>query len=149
MVLPTELLTTGYAEVVRLWLRRRFKAVHLVMFERLQFEDAQERVVLVLARGTGGCKAFTLVPVEDAADLPKIRMFGPMHLNVAPPAEGKWTDLLLSVEQRQLFDRIVDEHFVPLGYYGAPTLGTVTGAERAKTEVVITPQFGRFPWPTG
>ena len=127
MVLPTELLTTGYAEDVRLWLKRRFKAVHLVMFERLQFENALEKVVLVLARGTGGCKAFTLVPVDDAADLSTIRMFGPMHLNVAPPSRGKWTDLMLSVEQRQLYDRVVDDHFVPLRTYGAPMLGTVTG----------------------
>jgi len=85
MILPTELLTTRYAEDVRLWLKRRFKAVHLVMFERLQFEDALKKVVLVLARGEGGCKAFSLVPVEDAADLPKLRMFGPEHLNVAAP----------------------------------------------------------------
>lgn len=128
MVLPTELLTTGYAEEVRLWLKRRFRAVHLVMFERLQFEDALEKVVLVLARGTGGCKAFTLVPVEDAADLPNIRMFGPEHLNVALPEQGKWTDLLLSTERRQLYDLVVDDHFVELKEYGAPTLGTVTGA---------------------
>jgi Type I restriction-modification system methyltransferase subunit len=128
MVLPQELLTTGYAEEIRLWLKRRFKAVHLVMFDRLQFEDAIEQVVLVLARGTGGCKAFSLVPVEDARDLADIRMFGPMHLNVAPPNKGKWTDLLLSVEQRQLYDRTVEKHFTELGRYGAPMLGTVTGA---------------------
>lgn len=130
MVLPTELLTTGYAEEIRLWLKRRFKAVHLVLFERLQFDDALEKVVLVLARGTGGCNAFTLVPVEDASDLPNIRMFGPMHLNVAPPATGKWTDLLLSAQERQLYDRIVEQHCAPLRAYGAPTLGTVTGANR-------------------
>ena len=35
MVLPAELLTVGYAEPVRRWLRQRFAAVHLVMFERL------------------------------------------------------------------------------------------------------------------
>ena len=128
MVLPAELLSVGYAEPVRRWLRRRFKAVHLVMFERLQFEDALERVVLVLARGSGGCNAFTLVPVDDADDLPKIRMFGPMHLNVAPAEEGKWTDFLLPVEQRQLFDRVAADDLVALGSYGAPTLGTVTGA---------------------
>jgi adenine-specific DNA-methyltransferase len=128
MVLPTELLYTGYAEPVRAWLKRRFKAVHLVTFERLQFADATEKVVLVLARGTGGCNAFSLVPVEDASDLPNIRMFGPMHLNVALPPAGKWTDLLLPVEQRQLFDRVVSKHFVPLSTYGAPSLGTVTGA---------------------
>lgn len=128
MVLPTELLYTGYAEPVRAWLKRRFKAVHLVTFERLQFADATEKVVLVLARGSGGCNAFSLVPVVDAIDLPNIRMFGPMHLNVAPPNEGKWTDLLLPVEQRQTYDRVVSESFVPLSTYGGPTLGTVTGA---------------------
>jgi adenine-specific DNA-methyltransferase len=128
MVLPTELLYTGYAEPVRAWLKRRFKAVHLVTFEHLQFADATEKVVLVLARGSGGCNAFSFVPVEDAEDLRSIRMFGPMHLNVAPPAQGKWTDLLLPVEQRQVFDRVVDEFFVPLATYGSPTLGTVTGA---------------------
>jgi adenine-specific DNA-methyltransferase len=128
MVLPTELLYTGYAEPVRAWLKRRFKAVHLVTFERLQFADATEKVVLVLARGSGGCNAFSLVPVADAEDLRDIRMFGPMHLNVAPPAQGKWTDLLLPVEQRQAYDRVVEEHFVPLSAYGAPSLGTVTGA---------------------
>lgn len=128
MVLPTELLHTGYAEPIRAWLKRRFKAVHLVTFERLQFADATERVVLVLARGSGGCNAFSLVPVEDASDLPNIRLFGPMHLNVAPPDQGKWTDLLLPVEQRQIYDRVVAESFVDLSSYGAPTLGTVTGA---------------------
>jgi adenine-specific DNA-methyltransferase len=128
MVLPTELLHTGYAEPIRSWLKRRFKAVHLVTFERLQFADATEKVVLVLARGSGGCNAFSLVPVEDASDLPNIRMFGPMHLSVAPPDKGKWTDLLLPVEQRQLYDRVVAKYFVPLSTYGAPTLGTVTGA---------------------
>jgi adenine-specific DNA-methyltransferase len=128
MVLPTELLYTSYAEPVRNWLKRRFKAVHLVTFERLQFADATEKVLLVLARGSGGCSAFSLVPVEDAQDLPHIRMFGPMHLNVAPPAQGKWTDLLLPVEHRQTYDRVVEEHFVPLSRYGSPVLGTVTGA---------------------
>jgi adenine-specific DNA-methyltransferase len=127
MVLPAELLSVGYAEPVRRWLKRRFKAVHLVMFENLQFEDAQEHVVLVLARGSGGCNAFTLVPVEDAQDLSQIRMFGPMHFNVAPAEDGKWTDFLLPVEERQLFDRVVDDHFVPLSSLGTVSLGTVTG----------------------
>jgi tRNA1(Val) A37 N6-methylase TrmN6 len=127
MVLPAELLSTGYAEPVRAWLKRRFRAVHLVMFEDLQFADATEKVILVLARGKGGCRAFSLVPVQTADDLRDIRFGGPMHLNVAAPDQGKWTDLLLPVEHRQVFDRVVDEHFVRLDAYGAPTLGTVTG----------------------
>jgi adenine-specific DNA-methyltransferase len=128
MVLPSELLSVGYAEPIRAWLKRRFKAVHLVMFDRLQFADALAKVVLVLARGSGGCNAFSLVPVTDAADLPNIRMFGPMHLTVAPTDERKWTDFLLPVGQRQLFDRVTAKHFATLGSYGTPSLGTVTGA---------------------
>ena len=64
MVLPAELLSVHYAEPIRRWLRRRFSTVHLVMFERLQFEGALENVVLVLAQGTGGCDAFSLYHVN-------------------------------------------------------------------------------------
>jgi adenine-specific DNA-methyltransferase len=128
MVLPAELLTVGYAEPVRKWLRQRFGAVHLVMFERLQFEDAVEKVILVIARGSGGCSAFSLLPVEDAADLTSLKLFGPTHFSVTPARAGKWTDLLLSVEQQQVFKRVVDEHCTALGEYGTVELGTVTGA---------------------
>ena len=126
MVLPAELLSVHYAEPVRRWLRRRFATVHLVMFERLQFEDALENVVLVLAQGTGGCDAFSLYHVRDAADLANIQPFS--HVNVIPAEEGKWTDLLLPTHQRQLFRSVVEEHFTSLDSYGSPELGTVTGA---------------------
>ncbi|MEX2212302.1 MAG: N-6 DNA methylase [Gaiellaceae bacterium] len=126
MVLPAELLTVHYAEPVRRWLRRRFAAVNLVIFERLQFEDALEKVVLVVAKGSGGCEAFSLFEVEDADDLTNLGVFD--HFNVTPSAEGKWTDLLLPLRQRQLFKRVVEEHFEPLKSYGAPELGTVTGS---------------------
>lgn len=128
MVLPAELLTVGYAEPIRKWLRQRFAAVHLVMFERLQFEDAAERVVLVIARGSGGCNAFSLLPVEDAADLRSLKLFGPTHFTVAPAEAGKWSDLLLSIEQRQTFKRVTDDHCITVGSYGSLELGSVTGA---------------------
>jgi len=126
MVLPAELLTVHYAEPVRRWLRRRFAAVHLVLFERLQFADALEKVVLVVAQGSGGCDAFSLYHVEDAADLRELRPFD--HFNVTPADEGKWTDLLLPIRHRQLFKRVAADGFVALDDYGAPELGTVTGA---------------------
>lgn len=128
MVVPAELLTVHYAEPVRRWLRRRFGAVSLVMFDRLQFDDALEKVVLVVARGSGGCEAFSLLEVDDAEDLPKLGVFD--HFSVTPAAEGKWTDLLLTIKQRQLFKRVVDSHFAPLDKYGSPELGTVTGSNK-------------------
>jgi adenine-specific DNA methylase len=127
MVMPAELLTVHYAEPIRRWLKGRFEAVNLVMFERLQFEDALEKVILVVARGSGGCDSFSLYHVADAADLPKLQRFA-NHVNVTPSAEGKWTNLLLSPAQNQIFGRLTEEAFVPLEAYGTTELGTVTGA---------------------
>jgi adenine-specific DNA-methyltransferase len=126
MVLPAELLTVGYAEPVRQWLRQRFAAVKLVIFERLQFNDAIENVVLLLAQGTGGCDAFSLYYVHDADDLGRIQPFDEFAVTLS--ADGKWTDLLLSIRQRQLFKSVTAQHFTPLATYGSPELGTVTGA---------------------
>jgi adenine-specific DNA-methyltransferase len=126
MVLPAELLTVGYAEPIRRWLRTRFADVHLVLFEELQFHDAEEQVVLLVARGNGGCDALSLHQVRDAEELQQLHAFD--GTAVAPKAKGKWTDLLLSTERRSLFRRITTEHFESLGSYGQPELGTVTGA---------------------
>jgi len=126
MVLPAELLTVHYAEPIRRWLRQRFQAVHLILFERLQFADALEQVVLVVAKGSGGCDALSLYPVGDASELREIRPFD--HCDVIPSGEGKWTDMLLPAKSRRLFRRLTAEGFVALEDYGAPQLGAVTGA---------------------
>jgi adenine-specific DNA-methyltransferase len=126
MVVPAELLSVGYADPIRRWLTSRFGAVKLVVFERLQFSDAIENVVLLLAEGSGGCDAFSIHHVETADDLWNIQ---PMDGHaVALPSESKWNDLLLSSSDRQLFRRVVDTSYVELRQLGQPTLGTVTGA---------------------
>lgn len=125
MVLPAELLTVHYAEPIRRWLQRRFEHVDLVVFERLQFEDAQEHVVLLLAEGTGTCRSFRLRYVEDAGDLQDLEAGG---VAVEPADEGKWTYLLLSEEHRSLMRQVEAASFVPLETYGIPELGSVTGA---------------------
>jgi adenine-specific DNA-methyltransferase len=126
MVLPAELLTVQYAEPVRRWLRRRFAAVRLVFFERLQFQHAEEQVVLLAAEGSGGCRSFTLVQVDTAEDLQNLHVLDP--LGAEPAAEGKWTDLLLPLVQRQTFQKVAAEKFDRLDFYGDPELGTVTGS---------------------
>lgn len=126
MVLPAELLTVGYAEPIRAWLRGRFERVNLVMFERLQFQDALADVVLLLAEGRGGCDSFSLWHVESADDLAKIRPY--MHLNVTPPSTGKWTDILIPPAARGLYREVVARSFTTLSHYGTSELGIVTGA---------------------
>lgn len=136
MVLPAELLTVGYAEPVRSWLKQRFEQVHLVMFDRLQFHDATEKVVLVLASGSGGCDAFSLYYLDDAEDLRKMRLMSNQAAAVLD--SGKWTDLLLPNRQRHLFRTTSAEHFTTLGTYGNPELGIVTGANNFFTMTEAT-----------
>jgi len=125
MVLPAELLTVQYAEPVRRWLRERFGIVNLVMFERLQFHDAEEQVVLLVAHGTGPCDSFCLIHVDDADDLADVHPLD--AAGATPTASGKWSDLLLPLDTRQLIRRAADA-MTPLDSYGTPELGTVTGA---------------------
>ena len=128
MVMPAELLTVHYAEPVRRWLRQRFQAVNLVMFERLQFRDAEERVVLLVARGIGPCDSFCLFHVDHADDLAQLHPLDPVGAN--PAAEGKWSDLVLPLDVRQLFKRTALERMARLDEFGAPELGTVTRLQR-------------------
>lgn len=125
MVLPSELLTVQYAEPVRNWLMRRFASVTLVVFEKLQFEDASENTLLLLARGSGGCESFNLVYVEDAANLNDLKVGD--GVSVTPSVASKWTELLLPMDQRRAFHS-ARERFGCLEDFGSPTLGTVTGA---------------------
>jgi adenine-specific DNA methylase len=125
MVMPAELLTVGYAEPVRRWLRRRFERVHLVMFEELQFAHAEEQVVLLVAEGTGSCDSFTLWHVRDSDELADRHIF---DASSAALQDGKWTDLILPNESRQLFRKLAAERFSRIDEYGSIELGTVTGA---------------------
>ena len=126
MVVPAELLTVSYAEPIRRWLRGRFKSVHLVMFEELQFEHADEQVVLLVAEGTGSCDSFTLWQVRDADELARRHIFDAS--SAALRDDSKWTDLILPNESRQLFRAVASDRFKRLDLYGTPELGTVTGA---------------------
>ena len=126
IVLPAELLTVGYAEPVRRWLRQRFAAVNLFMFEQLQFRDADEHVVLLVAQGRGPCDSFGLYHVDSADDLADLHPADNIGAN--PAAEGKWSDLVLPPDMRQLFKSVVLKRMARLDTYGTPELGTVTGA---------------------
>ncbi len=128
MVLPAELLTVGYAEPIRTWLRKRFGQVSLVVFEHVQFEDALVDVVLLLAEGSGGCESFALWHVEDAEGLAQIQPSGQLH--VTPSDTGKWSDLLIPGAQRGLYRNVIADSFTTLGEYGSPMLGSVTGANK-------------------
>jgi hypothetical protein len=135
MVLPAELLTVGYAEPIRRWLKQRFAVVNLVMFERLQFRGADEQVVLLVAHGTGPCDSFCLYHVDDADDLAELHPLDPV--GAKPASEGKWSDLALPLDVRQLFRSMADR-MARLDAYGTPELGTVTGNNEYFTMSEVT-----------
>jgi hypothetical protein len=100
--------------------------VHLVLFEQLQFQDAEEQVVLLVARGSGGCNAFSLHHVRDADELDRLHIYDADAF--APRSTGKWTDLLLPDQARGLLRDTISKNFQALGELGTVELGTVTGA---------------------
>lgn len=128
MVCPAELLTVHYAEPIRRWLRRRFASVKLVLFEELQFHDAEEQVVLVVAEGTGGDSqgGMVLYQASDASDLADSHVLD--AVSTTPAADGKWSDIALPSGDRELIRCVTQERMVRLDQYGTPELGTVTGA---------------------
>lgn len=95
MVLPHELLTTDYAEPVRIYLKGRFKSLIFVFFGKRIF-DNQQGVLLLLASNDEPYGQYKVV-TDAAASL------NPSDLNnEATPIvesgwlEGKWTDILVS-----------------------------------------------------
>lgn len=128
MVVPAELLSVGYAEPVRQWLKRRFRSVHLVMFNDLQFTDAEAQVVLLVAQGTGGCEAISLHEVGGNEDLEHLHVFDTAVF--VPQEKGKWTELLIPDEPRRLLRETTSESFEPVTHLGRIELGTVTGANK-------------------
>jgi adenine-specific DNA-methyltransferase len=95
-----------------------------VFFERLQFRDAEEQVVLLVAEGEGPCAGFLVHQVQDAAELAEGHILDPMP--VTPASFGKWSDLALSSPQRSLLKRVHGQ-MSRLDSYGTPELGGVTG----------------------
>ena len=153
MVCPAELLTVGYAEPIRAWLQERFAAVKLVMFERLQFHDAEEQVVLLVAEGRGPCDGFLIHRVYDAAELTEGHILDPMPAN--PAIGGKWSDLALTSPQRSLMKR-AHQKMSRLDEYGTPELGSVTGnngyftmSELTRSKYKIDPKHLRRISPPG
>ncbi|HEX9966675.1 MAG TPA: N-6 DNA methylase [Solirubrobacterales bacterium] len=127
MVCPAELLTVHYAEPVRRWLRKRFGSVKLVMFDELQFQDATEQVVLLVAEGRGPSDGIIVHHVKDAEELVRSHILD--GVAATPASEGKWSDLMLPMEDRQLVKGAIAQ-MDQLEDYGTLELGTVTGANR-------------------
>jgi adenine-specific DNA methylase len=127
MVVPAELLSVNYASPIREWLRQRFESVHLVLIEELQFHDALEKVMLLVATGSGPSDgALSAYHVRNSTELRHLRPFD--HFDVVPRTNKKWTELLLPPRARRAYETVLDSYFGPLSAYATVELGTVTGA---------------------
>ncbi|MDM7885184.1 N-6 DNA methylase [Curtobacterium sp. RHCKG23] len=126
MVLPAELLTVSYAAPVREWLRNRFRSVNIVLFDKLQFPGTQADVILLLAEGAGSCETFSLWPVQDGAELQKIKPYS--QVNVNPGASDKWGSLLVPRAVKEDLGALTGHEFQLLSDVADLRLGAVTGA---------------------
>lgn len=126
LVLPAELLHARYAAPVRRHLMQRFKEVTLVLFEQLVFPEVMSEVVLLLAEGTGPTDSIALVQVEDVGALQEHRVTH--HVWTPDSNDSKWSAALVGNESlRPYEDALASVAFGPLGEWGTPYLGAVSG----------------------
>ncbi len=130
MVLPGELLSRDYAAPVRRFLLDRFADVRVVVFAQRVFPDVSEEVVLVLAEGTGGSSEVGLHLVDRQHDLGRLLPLPTPH-HRSSVAAARWSAALVAPAALELYERPPSlGAFVPLGAWGRPKLGVVTGANR-------------------
>ncbi|WP_462419003.1 Eco57I restriction-modification methylase domain-containing protein [Kytococcus sp. Marseille-QA3725] len=127
MVLPAEILTVNYAAPVRAFLTRHFEDLRLVGFDARVFPDAQEEVVLLLARGwdpdgaSAGTLAVARVSGAEALDGSPLtfRSWTP------PDPEARWNP---AFGWSQAYERWSNSAvFSALSEWGAIGIGAVTG----------------------
>ena len=127
LVLPAELMFVNYAAPVRQMLLERFAEVNLVVFEERIFADAQEEVVLLLARGygTGSSSSLQLHQFRNAAEL---RTLDTGTTHTPQRLDERWTGSLVGLEaQGILAQALASGSFAPLQSWGETSLGAVTG----------------------
>ncbi|MBV9108197.1 MAG: SAM-dependent DNA methyltransferase, partial [Gemmatimonadetes bacterium] len=125
MVLPGELLTVNYAAAVREFLLRRFARVRIVAFDGRVFPDVSEEVVLLLAEGAGSAPDLELVSVVDLDALSTLPEPAPAR---TAGTGAKWTHAFVQDLLEEYEEMAARGDFVPLGGWGEPYLGGVTGA---------------------
>jgi hypothetical protein len=141
LVLPGALIHAQYATDVMAFLRRSFRRVVLVLFERRIFPGALEEVVLVLAEGKGEGEAEDIEIVEcvdvEALDLDAIRprhdpsdqAVGDGHEIGDNSRTANVLDQLLPRETRELLQGLAAATEVErLGERATIEIGVVTGA---------------------
>lgn len=130
LVLPGELLSVGYAAVIRRFLLQRFARVDLVVFTERVFPDVQEEVVLVLAEGWGQGPSDS-VGVRSATNVASLAGHLPTRTWRTDDPAAKWTSALLERGPMVAFDQLLSSsEITTLRHWGETTLGIVTGNNR-------------------
>ncbi|MEL7656852.1 MAG: N-6 DNA methylase, partial [Bacillota bacterium] len=128
MVLPTELLSTDYADPVRRFLRKHFTSLQFIFFDKFVFAGVQQDVVLLLASNDGPQGILrTSVQDKDALLTDTISNIE-IQAITSKWLSCKWTSLLTDQYILSLIDRLIDSNkVVSLGELATVSIGQVTG----------------------
>ncbi len=123
-ILPWSFLQADYARGLRAWVADRFAAIDVTAISSQQFEDAEERIVLIWLRNKGrSAQSITIrnvsCPSEDTTQQ-HLSWSEWIRSRVIVSHEGSIDDLLVS---------FLDKGFVPFREVADTRIGTVTGAD--------------------
>ncbi len=71
MVIPAELLQVDYAAEIRKFLLENFEELNIIAINKQLFEDAQQEVVLILAKKKSINQGFKFIEIDRITDLSK------------------------------------------------------------------------------
>lgn len=128
-VVPAELLHADYAQPVRDFLLRRFRAIHLLAFDERVFLGAEVDALLLLASNDE--PGLRVARLGSASDLDGIEN-QLRSLPMTPPNDNvKWASLLAEPDLLELIAELRDRaSVVTLGDVSHVGIGVVTGADR-------------------
>ncbi len=129
MVVPAEITQTQYGLPTLRALAANFNSVTLVTFERNIFEEAQTDTYLLLAEGYGGSgKSVNLIPLRDAAALPKLKQTEPDPQAFVLGDGERFIEAFLTPAERRAWQRVKKAADVfTLRELGSVTNGYVSG----------------------
>jgi len=138
VVVPAEILHSGYGILTLRALCGRFANVHLTAFSRNIFPDAEEETLLLRASGFGGhSTSLTLLPLDGIEDLcDNLDETSASIIRLPERGKSDFAQAFLTSEEWDNWQNVSSmEQVITLSACGSLTNGFVTGANRDSARV--------------
>lgn len=129
MVIPAELLQVDYAAEIRKFLLENFEELNIIAINKQLFEDAQQEVVLILAKKKSINQGFKFIEIDRITDLSKNLLYEKGGRITNPEKnKDKWLKYFLKSSEFEIYEKYVNSNlFRSFESIAEVNVGVVTG----------------------